>query len=349
MTRHHSSKTLSLTMVSPADEAARFAFVARVLLASIGLPMFIGGMIGNIVNSVLFTALPQLNKLSTSVFLVFSFIASELALLFGFLPQMIYRIGGSDPLTNYPILCKLRWYIGPLAASTALHCLCCAAINQYLVTSRRIRYHQWITRPRAYLISISIFLFWIGPLCPGFIFYTTATNSANVTLCTILDPIFAESNAYTSIIVYSVIPIVFLSIFSFLTWRNVRNGIIRRRLLEQTVTRLLLAQIIMVLFTTVPNLFNQLYFLYTRTVPKDPVRLAQESIVSSLFTLFVYSTYSCSFYVYIFTSKSFRETVRTICFQQGQRRPCSARSSSRHRLPASTKTSDDVVVETMMK
>ena len=307
-------------MAYPADEAARFAFAARVLLASVGLPMFICGMMGNIVNCILFTALSQLNKLSTAVFLLFSFIASELTLLSGFLPQMIYRISGNDPLINYPILCKLRWYMGPLAASTALHCLCCAAINQYLVTSRQIRRHQWITRSRAGLISISIFLFWIGPLCPGFIFYTTVTNSANVTLCTILNPIFAESNAYTSIIVYSVIPIVFLSIFSFLTWRNVRNSFIRRRLLEQTVTRLLLAQIIMVLFTTVPNLFNQLYFLYTRTIPKDPVRIAQESIVSSVFTLFVYSTYSCSFYVYVFTSKTFRETVRTSCFRRGGRR-----------------------------
>jgi hypothetical protein len=293
------------------DETARFALISRVLLASGGLLMFIIGIIGNTLDSLAFAYCPQFNKLSSSVFLLSSFIASQIDLIAGLLPQLVYRIGGSDPLIIYLILCKLRWYIGALSGTIALHCLCFAGINQYLVTSRTVRFHQLINRRRAVFISCFVVFLWAGVLTPSMVFFTHVVNSVNVTTCIIMNPIFALYQAYLSIIIYSLIPIFVLSIFSLLTWRNVRSNLIRRRSLEQALTRILLAQTVMVLLTSIPNVINQMYFFYTRTVPKNSLRLAQESVVSSVFTLLGFSTHSISFYVYMCTSKAFRQNIRS--------------------------------------
>jgi hypothetical protein len=299
-------------MSTSSDETARFTLISRVLLASVGLPMFIVGIIGNFINMWAFAYRPQFNKLPSSIFLLSSFIASQIDLIAGLLLQLVYRISGIDPVVNYLILCKLRWYIGPLSGTIALYYICCAAINQYLVTSRKIRLHQLITRRRAVFISFFAIIFWTGVSSPALVFYTHVVNSINVTTCMVMDPTFAAYLAYFSIVVYSLIPMIVLSIFSLLTWYNVRSNLIRRRPLEQSLTRLLLAQIVMVLLTSTANLVNQMYFFYTRTVSKDSLRLAQESVASSVLTLFGFSTHSISFYTYLFTSKAFRQNIRPI-------------------------------------
>jgi hypothetical protein len=86
--------------------------------------------------------------------------------------------------------------------------------------------------------------------------------------------------------IYSLTPIFILWIFSVLTWCNVRNNLRRHRGLEQLLTRILFAQMVMVLLTSIPNFVNQMYFFYTRTISKNSLQLAQESVASSVFTLF---------------------------------------------------------------
>ena len=140
-------------MSSLVDEIARLGSIARVVFLSVGLPMFVCGIVGNLINALVFAYLPQFNKLSSSVFLLFSFIGSQISLLVILLPQLLSRISGSDLLANYVILCKLRWFVGPVSGTLALYCICLASINQYLITSRIIRRHRWITRRRAVLIS----------------------------------------------------------------------------------------------------------------------------------------------------------------------------------------------------
>ncbi|UJR11988.1 hypothetical protein I4U23_016166 [Adineta vaga] len=158
---------MSLFKIALLDEISRLSSISRTITVIVGLPMFICGIVGNLINLLGFTFLPQFNKLSSSIFLLVSFLASEISLLVVLLPQLVFRLSGNDPLANNVILCKLRWFAGPLSATVALHCICLASINQYLLTSRNIERHRWITRRRAVLISCFVFIFWIGPLSPS--------------------------------------------------------------------------------------------------------------------------------------------------------------------------------------
>ena len=298
-------------MSSPDDETSDYAEASRIILLSVGVPMFIAGIINNILNLLTFVFIPQFNKPSNSIFLLASFLGSQVNLITAFLPQLIHRISESDPLSHSVILCKLRWFLGPLSRTFALHCICFAAINQYLLTSRSVRLRQLMTRRRAALTSLIVLGYETGLSIPSTLFYTHFTSSANITTCTSKDPTFAVYTAHLAIVTYSLIPIIVLSICSILTWRNLRSNLVRQRDLEQSLARMLLAQIVMILLTSIANVINQMYFFYTRTVPKTSLRLAQESVASSIFTLFGFSAHSISFYVYALASKAFRQNIRS--------------------------------------
>ncbi|UJR06966.1 hypothetical protein I4U23_011254 [Adineta vaga] len=299
-------------MSNLSDEITRLLLISRILLISIGLPMFIGGTIGNFLNILAFARLPQFTKVSTSIFLLTSFIFGQVDLFGGFLFDLIYPISGSDPLTSFVVLCKLRWCLGPLGGTLGLYCICLAVMNQYLVTSRTVQYRELITRRRAVFIIIFIIIICIGFISPSLIFYTLVENSGNVTLCYVINPIFAEYYTYLAIIIYTLIPIPLLVIFSALTWYNVRHNLLQNRNLEQSITRLLFAQIIMVLLTALPNLVGQTYFFYTRTISKSLLRHAQENVLSSILNLFTFSTFSLPFYTYIVVSKPFRRNIKSL-------------------------------------
>lgn len=278
--------------------------------------LFILGIVGNFINIFLFTFHRQLNKLTISTFLVLSFFGSLSNLIVITLPVFISQVTGNDPLVKYEIVCKLRWLLGPATAITGLHELCLAIINQYLLTSRYIRYHQLITRRRSYFICFIILFYSIALLVPNFVYYKHVINSSNKTTCDISNPIAASYNAYIGIVVYCFIPIFVLSIFALLTYLNVRKLLVRQQQFEKTITRLLISQIIMVLFTTVPFVISRMYFLYTKTIWKSSLQLAQENVASSVTVLLTTSTHWMSFYVYLFASKTFRQNLYDITFKR---------------------------------
>jgi hypothetical protein len=188
-----------------------------------------------------------------------------------------------------------------------------ATFNQYLITSRQAHRHRWVTRRRALYVCLFVLFYSIGSNISQPIFYTHITNSANVTSCSSSSLIYSTYYPYFSLVTYSIIPVFVLSVFSVLTWRNVRSNVVRQRAtLQQSVTRMLLAQIIVVLCTTVANLGNQMYFLNTSSVSKSAFRIAQETVASTVFTVFGFSTFCMSFYIYVMTSKAFRGNIRLL-------------------------------------
>jgi hypothetical protein len=302
-------------MSNLSDEIARLNLVSRVLIISGGVPSFILGTIGNLLNALAFAFHPQFSKLPSSIFLLMSFIGSQLDITSSYLPLIIYRITGTDPLVSSVIICKLRWFIGPAFGTVALHCICFAAINQYLITSRTARFRNLINRRRAGFISFIVLFYSIGVMAPSLFFYTHVVNSANATKCTIQNPIFATFSAYLAIFIYSLIPIFVLLIFSLLTWLNFRSNLVRQQGLERSLTRMLLTQIMMILVTSIPSAINQLYFFYTQTTQKSSLRIAAEGVLSSTINLVGFSTHCFSFYAYIFTSKTFRQNIQSFFFR----------------------------------
>ncbi|CAF1529298.1 unnamed protein product [Adineta ricciae] len=306
-------------MSSSTAEIAYLNYISRISLTFGGLILFITGIIGNSINIFVFSFFPQFNKGSTPVFLLFSFISSLTTLLTGLLPQLVFRLSGTDPLVTYLVLCKLRWFIGIGSATVAVHCLSLAAANQYLLTSRHIRHHQWINRRRALLMCLVVTIYSLGSISPNLVYYTHIKNSINQTQCDITNTIAATYNTYNGLIIYSLLPIIVLSTFSLLTWWNIRHKMIRQASIEQSLTRLVFAQITMVLLASIGFVIRRIYLLYTKDFAKNTYQIAQENVANSAFTLIGFIIHSFSFLTYLISSKPFRQNISSLLFTKKHR------------------------------
>lgn len=303
-------------------EAARLSMISNDILISGGLPIFICGLIGNLIDMVLFTTHPRMNQMSTSIFLATSYSGSFITLLTGLLPQLVYRLTHYDPLAKYEVLCKLRWFLGVGTATVAVHSLCFATVNQFLVTTNSVRCRNLITKRRAIILCTFIYIYCAGLLAPNLFYYKHVLNAVNQTICDVPNPIVSSYNAYTSLIIYTLIPMSVLILFSLLTLKNIRKQLHRRLDLEKTVTRVLFAQVIIVLIATVAYCIRRIYQLYTANIRKDAIRIAQDDIITSVSTLFGFSIHGFTFIVFFAISDAFRSNVLSLRPRRQRRVGC---------------------------
>ncbi|UJR07996.1 hypothetical protein I4U23_012275 [Adineta vaga] len=306
-------------MSNSSSEAERLSLIANYVLSIGGLPIFICGIIGNSLNFIIFLNRSQLNKIPTSIFLLTSYSGSFMTLITGLLPQLVYRLTRINPLVNYLTLCKLRWFLGVGTATIAIHSLCFAAFQQYLVTTNSIRCHQFITRRRAIILCIFIYFYCAISVSPNLFYYTHVKNAINQTTCDVTNPIVSSYNAYNALIFYTLIPMSILSLFSILILRNIRKCLIRRPSLEQSVTSMLLAQIIIVLIATVAFCIRRIYIFYTTDLRKDSIRIAQDDIITNVSTLFGFSIHGFTFFIYLIISNAFRNNIFSLFFPRRHR------------------------------
>jgi hypothetical protein len=297
------------------DVIIRLQSIANSIYAYFGLVMFVVGTIGNFCNIVVFLRLRSLTRLASSWFLIASFIGSQVVLSTGVLSRVIFGLSQIDPLASSIIWCKVRWVLGPLGGSTALTCISLASIERYFVSSRQLNRHRWITRRRAgYMILIVIFI-WFATIMPNGIYYTSPP-------CAISSSDYALFSSIFSLITYSVFPLVVLAIFCTLTWTNLRSihtRIMRKSRIQHQVNGMMLAQICVVLFTSVPNVILQVYTTVSRNVVKTPLRRAQEQLLTAAVSMLGFTTYAGIFYVYFIASHQYRNNVKAIiCRRQVQ-------------------------------
>jgi len=167
------------------------------------------------------------------------------------------------------------------------------------------------------MILVAAF-FWLVVLIPNGIYYTAP-------FCTITNIVFAQFSPIFSLTVYSTAPLLVLAIFSTLTWYNLHSVSIRTVHLSSTqreVNQMMIAQICLVLLTSISNIVVQVYSLSTRTMFKSPVHLAQEGLLTAALSMFGFTTHASTFYIYLIASRSYRNNVKNVIFrcQQQQHR-----------------------------
>ena len=73
---------------------------------------------------------------------------------------------------------------------------------------------------------------------------------------------------------------------------------------------MIVAQIVVIILTSLPSAVYAIYTLGTRTTSKGSSRLAVENLVNTLCVLIGFLTHAVMFYVYLFASLQFRLNVR---------------------------------------
>ncbi|CAF3334783.1 unnamed protein product [Rotaria sp. Silwood2] len=272
------------------------------------LVIFFIGTFGNVLDMILFVRLDSLNTLASSLFLFASFIGSQCVMLTGTLLRIIFGLTGYDPLFASIFLCKARWMIGPASGAFSLTCVSLAAVDRYLLARSQYRSKMTLNQARCAIVFAAIV--WLGLFSIYAIYFIAPTSGS----CRLVDPIMIQSMPFISFFVYSVIPITVLSILCFMIWHTLgqlpgtylHGG---HRLHDQ-ITRMIIAQIIVIIITSLPSAIFSVYTISTRTVYKSSLRLAQETLINTVCVLIGFLTHAIMFYVYLIASPNFYQNVK---------------------------------------
>jgi hypothetical protein len=292
------------------DAVFQLILATKRIYAYAGLIIIIIGTIGNVCNLVVFTHLRSLSNLASSSLLIASFIGSQFVLSIGVLSRVIFGFSGIDPLVSSIIWCKIRWLLGPLGGNTALTCISLASIERYFITSRHINRHRWITIQRARYMILIVVSIWLIALIPNAIYYTSPS-------CTITNSIYILFAPIFSLTTYSTLPLLVLATFCILTWSNLHE--VRTSRIQCQVHKMMIAQICVVLLTSVPNVIVQIYVLATRVTIKNTLRQAHEGLLTAALTMLGFITHAGTFYVYLIACRRYRKNVKAVIFPRRTR------------------------------
>ncbi|CAF1444198.1 unnamed protein product [Adineta ricciae] len=119
----------------------------------------------------------------------------------------------------------------------------------------------------------------------------------NTSMCIMTNAIYAKYRSYfTYLDIYTLIPVIVISIFGSLTYYHTTRFGTGRTLSAFTrqMVKMGLFQTIAVILFNVPYTGEQIYFLTTTNLVKDAYRRAQEQLVTSFFAVYGYGPYMAS-------------------------------------------------------
>jgi hypothetical protein len=144
---------------------------------------------------------------------------------------------------------------------------------------------------------------WIGHTMP-LIFFQDIIQTGNAFICSGLNSIYNQYTNYSITLgLYVTIPITIISVFGYLTHRNLcmlstHNRDSLSSILRQMISMAFLQIIVLVLFQ-VPLGIVLTYFLATSNLTKDSYRLTQEQVARTFVLIFTYGTLAVNAYAFL--------------------------------------------------
>jgi hypothetical protein len=260
------------------------------------------GLLGNIFNCIMFTRRSYRRTPSSIYFLALSIFAI-IYLIWSIVP-LLYTLNHTDPQTQSLVYCKLRLYGSVTLGQLLRYIVVLACTDRFFVTRTNIRIRSLNSVQVAIKLIFIIFAVWLvacihipilmtikGGVCGMFGSYKLIYTIYQITLVGILPP-------------------VLMCIFSTLTIRSLhrRHGDqIRAKQRDRDFMRMIVAEVMINIFTSIPYSANLVYGVITNNVAgKSAQRLEIESFIFFLTQFLIYLISVTPFYLFILTSKPFR-------------------------------------------
>jgi hypothetical protein len=134
--------------------------------------------------------------------------------------------------------------------------------------------------------------------------------------CVTTDGTYALFRNYFIVVgLYLVIPVMTISVFGFLTYRQLQKLNVQQRrslsALTKQITQMVLFEITIVLIFVTPYALATIYFVVTANMIKSVYRLAQESVIQVVFNIYGYGALSVR--KLVFMHKHCRVDVVSLC------------------------------------
>ncbi|CAF4176212.1 unnamed protein product [Adineta steineri] len=161
-------------------------YISSQIYVYAGLPIVIIGVLGGILNIIIFLSLRIFRENSCGVYLIIMSLVNIIQLLSGFFYLILVKGLLINGININVGSCTIRVYTVQICALISMSCICMALIDQYMATSKYIRLQQWSHRKIAYRLCAIISLFWIIYCSPHLVYYNAVFSPVtNSTSCII--------------------------------------------------------------------------------------------------------------------------------------------------------------------
>jgi hypothetical protein len=184
--------------------------------------VFILGVFSNSINILLFSTKTYRTN-PCSLYFIITEMSNLINLLINLLPRIVGLITGKNGTETYLWWCKLMNYLGDANFTVSIMTLCLASIDRYHSTSRNVQRRQRSSMKIA-KISISIAIVVSYLLTSPDTYYWVIDSSYGEPMCMILSFVYYYyTNFFLSPVVFTFGPLILLSIFGILTYRNIKS------------------------------------------------------------------------------------------------------------------------------
>jgi len=233
-------------------------FVSKQITIYFGSSILILGIIGGLLNLLVFLSLKTFRESSCAFYLTIMAIVDIGQLLTGLLTRITITGFDNDITLSSLFYCKFRAYFYQFFSGTSISCMCAAAINQYLCTCSNPRWQQWSKIKINYGAAIGIIIFCFLHGIPYLIFYNLSISTTGQVSCIITNPIYAQYRTYVILVgLVGFLPIIITIIFGSMAFYNVQQltyytvPLVRREL-DKQLTSMILIQVLINLFLLSP-------------------------------------------------------------------------------------------------
>ncbi|CAF0875862.1 unnamed protein product [Adineta steineri] len=307
-------------------------FVQHILTRYILTICFIFGLIGNLLNIIIFCR-KHLRKNSCSVYFITTSIFNLLVICLGIIPIVVTSYSSYDYSSHSIIYCKFRGYIMHVLLMISRSSVALACIDRFALCSPYVHIRALNQRRIAIrLILIACLLWFIIPIhipvhvniqMPGRRCGTSGTYSVVYAI-------------YAAIV--TAIPLIIMVVFSSLTihhLKHIRSRVhadmsiptmniqsrLRIRKRDAQFTRILISVVILYFFSTILFPIYSMYTAFTFKIFKDANHMAIEGFLRYIAISFlIYVNSSSIFYIHLLASKAFRRECKQLFLQLYKRK-----------------------------
>ncbi|CAF0995704.1 unnamed protein product [Adineta steineri] len=276
----------------------------------LGFTLLIGGVLGNILNIIVFIKAGNYKNNACSLYMFVRTFFDLYVLLVGLTTRILSTGFQMDFTLINRIWCKTRVGFLDINSQSSYTMICLQAIDAFMCSSPSVGIRQMSNIRIARYLIIGTLCFWLTHEIPYFIFQDLVVTGG-IPMCIGTNAIFTQYRSYfVAQCIVTIIPIIVISIFGFLTVRHMKTiGVTRllSSLTRQTIS-MVLFQIFAALVFNGPNAASLTYSIITADVVKDTYRRAVEQSITSFIATYSYGPYASSFYCYCL-SKRFRHQL----------------------------------------
>ncbi|UJR11341.1 hypothetical protein I4U23_015522 [Adineta vaga] len=261
------------------------------------------GLIGNIFNCMMFTR-RSYRRAPSSIYLLFLSIFSIIYLIWTISP-LLYTLNNRDPQSQSVVYCKLRQYGSHTSGLLSRFAVVFACVDRFFITSTKARIRSFSSIKTAWIIICMMSL-----VCILIPLHMPILINLQDGVCGMFGT-YKLFYAIYQIIVFSIAPPILMSIFSILAirrlhrQRDVTHIYIRQN--DRCLTRMVIAEVMVNIFTSIPYAMNLLYGALTYYVTnKSTQRIEIESFITFITQFLLYLLGVVPFYLFLLVSKPFR-------------------------------------------